>query len=67
MSAPEQRSAPLHCPYCGDTDLRPDATDGSALPHGSWRCGSCRRSYSLRLLAVGHPATAASQTREAQP
>ena len=43
-----------HCPYCGDEDLRPDAADGTPLPHGGWRCGSCRTTFRLtRLPATG--------------
>jgi len=46
MSAPD-RMAPLHCPYCGDEDLRPhEAT------HGTWECRSCARVFSLKFLGL---------------
>lgn len=37
----------MHCPYCGDEDLRPhDPTPGS------WECRSCLRAFSLRMLGM---------------
>lgn len=44
------KAAPLHCPYCGEQDLRPDAADGTALPHGCWRCAGCRATFRLSSL-----------------
>ena len=49
------RAAPLHCPYCGEGDLRPDAADGTPLPHGGWRCGDCRATFRLTTLTVPSP------------
>ena len=40
----------FHCPYCGDTDLRPH--DAS---HGSWECRSCLRAFSLKMLTMIKP------------
>ena len=45
---------PFYCPYCGDTDLRPDAPEA-----GSWRCASCARAFQLKFTGVV-PATQAS-------
>jgi transposase-like protein len=42
-----ERAVPFFCPYCGDEDLRPlDAEPGRYV------CGSCRRSFALRLVAL---------------
>lgn len=56
------RAAPLHCPYCGEPDLRPDAADGTPLPHGGWRCGDCRATFRLTTLSPS-PSTSPT-TRE---
>ena len=45
---------PFYCPYCGDTDLRPDAPEA-----GSWRCASCARAFKLTFTGVV-PASQAS-------
>ncbi len=43
MSNPE----PLHCPYCGEEDLRPyEAQRG-------WSCASCARTFTVSLLGIG--------------
>jgi transposase-like protein len=44
------RAVAFYCPYCGDEDLRPDAADGAALPHGAWRCAACQQAFSLKKL-----------------
>lgn len=33
-----------HCPFCGETDLRPVAE-----PAGAWSCGACVRVFSVAL------------------
>ncbi len=48
------RAFPLHCPYCGDEDLRPhEVAEGAG--HGAWECRSCLRAFSLRMLAMIAP------------
>ena len=42
-----ERAVPFHCPYCGDTDLRPHGAQG-----GEWECRSCLRAFSLKLLGL---------------
>ncbi|WP_127783455.1 hypothetical protein [Rhodococcus sp. X156] len=51
-NTPSPRAVPFYCPYCGDEDLRPDAADGVALPHGTWRCGACQLMFALKRLAT---------------
>jgi transposase-like protein len=42
-----ERAQAIHCPYCGEEDLRPhDAA------HGSWECRSCLRAFSLKMLGM---------------
>ncbi|MFD7923086.1 hypothetical protein ACFV3R_28190 [Streptomyces sp. NPDC059740] len=41
------RAAPFHCPYCGETDLRP-----SEEGHGAWECRSCARAFRLSFLGL---------------
>ena len=49
-----ERGFPLHCPYCGDTDLWPhEADDGPG--HGQWECRSCLRAFSLKLIGLVRP------------
>jgi ribosomal protein L37AE/L43A len=43
-----ERAAPFYCPYCGEEDLRP-----AEEPAGAWCCGSCLRTFSLRLNRIG--------------
>jgi hypothetical protein len=45
--AGETRVVPLHCPYCGGEALRPDEQAGDA-----WRCGGCRRVFSVKFLGL---------------
>ena len=33
------------CPYCGDGDLWPTAG------HGTWRCRSCTRTFTVRIVS----------------
>ena len=42
-----ERQVPFYCPYCGDTDLRPEGPEG-----GAWRCASCARAFQLRFTGV---------------
>jgi transposase-like protein len=42
---------PFYCPYCGDEDLRPFGER-----HGDWRCGACRRVFTLRYQGLARPA-----------
>jgi ribosomal protein L37AE/L43A len=39
-----ERQVPFFCPYCGDEALRPAGPET-----GLWTCGSCTRSFSLKL------------------
>ncbi|HUD39840.1 MAG TPA: hypothetical protein VMR14_23280 [Streptosporangiaceae bacterium] len=39
-----ERQVPFFCPYCGEETLRPAGADA-----GGWTCGSCTRSFTLRL------------------
>ncbi|MEX0427998.1 hypothetical protein AB3X52_10235 [Nocardioides sp. DS6] len=43
----------VHCPYCGDTDLVPTEDDID------WSCRSCLRTFTVTLVAVGHPPASA--------
>jgi len=54
MTEGGERQVPFYCPYCGDTDLRPDAPEA-----GSWRCASCARAFKLTFTGVV-PASQAS-------
>jgi ribosomal protein L37AE/L43A len=42
-----ERMAPLHCPYCGEEDLRPHEQ-----AHGAWECRCCARVFSLKFLGL---------------
>jgi transcription elongation factor Elf1 len=42
----DERQVPFFCPYCGDESLRPAAPDA-----GTWTCGSCALSFTLKLRA----------------
>lgn len=41
MSAPGGRAQPFYCPYCGESDLRPDEAAGA------WHCEVCDRLFDL--------------------
>jgi transposase-like protein len=41
---------PFYCPYCGDEDIRPFGEK-----HGDWRCGACRRVWTLRYVGLARP------------
>jgi transposase-like protein len=43
-------AVPLHCPYCGDEDLRPHEDK-----HGAWECRSCLRAFSVKFLGILTP------------
>jgi len=43
-----ERNPPFHCPYCGETDLRPQ-------PEGRWYCRSCTRTFSVTYHGTGEP------------
>ena len=45
------RSAPFHCPYCADEDIRPYAGEDPAASHGAWECRSCLRAFRVSLIA----------------
>ena len=49
-----ERAFPLHCPYCGDEDLRPHETDDGP-GHGAWECRSCLRAFTLKMLGMITP------------
>ena len=37
----------FHCPYCGEEDLTPYGDDGT------WHCGACLRTFTIRLTGTG--------------
>jgi transposase-like protein len=41
---------PFYCPYCGEEDIRPFGER-----HGDWRCGACRRVWTLRYVGMARP------------
>jgi transposase-like protein len=41
---------PFYCPYCGEEDIRPFGEK-----HGEWRCGACRRVWTLRYVGMAWP------------
>lgn len=47
MTKSDTRMAPLHCPYCGDEELLPEAQ-----PDGAWRCTACLRVFTVRLVGL---------------
>ncbi len=47
MSA--RSATPIHCPFCGDEDLRPVEDDTTA-----WACRSCARVFSVTLVRIDH-------------
>jgi ribosomal protein L37AE/L43A len=47
----DERAVPLHCPYCGEEDLRPHGD-----VHGAWECRCCARVFSVKLLGLSHAA-----------
>jgi transposase-like protein len=53
-----ERMAPLHCPYCGEEDLRPHAEEASGAGaertagHGGWECRSCARVFAVKFLGL---------------
>jgi ribosomal protein L37AE/L43A len=42
-----ERAVALHCPYCGEEDLRPHEQ-----AHGAWECRGCARVFSVKLLGL---------------
>ena len=40
-------ATPVHCPFCGDEDLRP-AEDSLA----AWSCRSCARVFAVSLVRI---------------
>ena len=42
-----ERLVPFYCPYCGDTDLRPDGPEA-----GAGCCASCARVFRLTFTGV---------------
>jgi ribosomal protein L37AE/L43A len=61
MSAAGARAVtPLHCPFCGDEDLRPVEDDAAA-----WSCRSCAHVFSVTLLRIDHAAIPAHRTAAA--
>jgi transcription elongation factor Elf1 len=40
-------SQPFYCPYCGEQDFEPASEEA-----GTFVCGSCDRSWKVRLVAV---------------
>jgi transposase-like protein len=37
----------MHCPFCGEEDLRPNET-----VHGAWECRGCARVFSVKLVGL---------------
>ena len=50
MSEPTPRVQPFFCPYCGEQELRPGASEG-------WHCRVCDRRFDLRFLGLGEVTT----------
>lgn len=44
------RAVPMHCPYCGDEDLRPHGES-----HGAWECRACCRAFRLGFVGLLAP------------
>ena len=42
-----ERAAPLHCPYCGEEDLRPNAE-----VEGAWECLCCARVFVVKFVGL---------------
>jgi ribosomal protein L37AE/L43A len=42
-----ERLSPMHCPYCGDEDLRPH----DDRP-GAWECRSCTRVFTVTFIGM---------------
>ncbi len=42
-------ATPLHCPFCGEEDLRP-AEDSAA----AWVCRACARVFTVSLVRIAH-------------
>jgi transposase-like protein len=38
----------FYCPYCAEQDLYP------ADDRDTWRCTTCRRTFSVALISIGH-------------
>jgi transposase-like protein len=49
-----ERAVPFYCPYCGEEDLRP-AEQTDRVPHGSWYCPSCLRTFAVKMIGIGIP------------
>lgn len=58
-----ERAVPFHCPYCGEGDLRPHEVPSGPgevrSPHGTWECRGCLRAFSLKMLGLVRPSSAA--------
>jgi hypothetical protein len=50
-----ERAFPLHCPYCGETDLWPHEDADGGPGHGQWECRGCLRAFSLKMLGLVRP------------
>ena len=46
-----ERTAPFHCPFCGEGDLYPHESDTP----GAWECRSCLRAFTVRMLGMVRP------------
>lgn len=42
-----ERATPQYCPYCGETDIRPEEE------RGRWSCATCTRTFALRYRGMG--------------
>ena len=75
------RAIPFHCPYCGDTDLRPHELEPAApvdpaaasvdraqsrSPHGAWECRSCLRAFKLSMIGQLRPPASARRREDAR-
>ncbi|GLW96667.1 MULTISPECIES: DpnI domain-containing protein [Microtetraspora] len=45
-----ERAAPYYCPYCGDEDLEPYASEEESY---GWYCRSCARAFRVKFLGIG--------------
>ena len=63
--AMSERAVPFHCPYCGDENLFPHATDDGA-GHGAWECRSCLRAFKVSMIGQLRPPSATTTGTEAR-
>jgi hypothetical protein len=47
VSEDTARATPFYCPYCGESDIRPDEQPRA------YHCATCNRRWSLAYLGLG--------------